>query len=361
MKVRTRPIRRLFRRLPDERLATLADLAARCCQIRHASRHYWQRPSRISITDDLQLIVNDETSLSLLDWSFGQLCRLAGLNKQTMNRLTRRMASEILQRMMPQTDRPWEIQACCQRVRDIHGLSYSRLWNGEVVSVLREFSSIWQPLPQSRDASCGLFYGEQDMFCFLIDPAGWVEIDSAAFAPGIVAWNSEVGRRPLGIQAFWYQAANDNHVLWDPVWKRRFLRRHSGHVRQGLEQTRRMLEALCRRRDERRDAFVRVLRKAQRLRLARRADEACNLIREVGIPQRLACAAIENAQCTGRLTILAIVQSLTRLSQGAGFHWPANGAGCQGGQATVACRLELVPDAASPALAASALHPASFR
>jgi hypothetical protein len=164
-----------------------------------------------------------------------------------------------------------------------------------------------------------LFYGEQDMFCFLIDPAGWVEIGGAAFAPGIVVWNSEVGRRPLGIQAFWYQAANDNHVLWDPIWKRPFVRTHVGHVRQGLEQMRRMLEALCRRRDERRDAFVRVVRKAQRLRLARRADEACSLIREVGIPQRLACAGVESAQRQGGLTILAIVQALTQLSQGQAF------------------------------------------
>jgi type I restriction-modification system DNA methylase subunit len=33
------------------------------------------------------------------------------------------------------------------------------------------------------------------MFCFLIDPKGWIEIDGEAFAPGFFVWNSEVGRR----------------------------------------------------------------------------------------------------------------------------------------------------------------------
>lgn len=45
----------------------------------------------------------------------------------------------------------------------------------------------------------GLYCGEQDLFCFLIDPAGWIEIGEEAFAPGFFVWNSEVGRRSLGI------------------------------------------------------------------------------------------------------------------------------------------------------------------
>ena len=48
--------------------------------------------------------------------------------------------------------------------------------------------------------------GEQDMFCFMIDPTGWIEIEGENFAPGFFVWNSEVGRRSLGIQTFWFQA-----------------------------------------------------------------------------------------------------------------------------------------------------------
>jgi hypothetical protein len=159
----------------------------------------------VSVTGDLQLLVDDEAAMPFTDWAFGQLCRLMKLDKQVMNRLTKRMASQILQRMWPQTTRPWEILVACDRVRDICGFSYSRLWNAEVLNVLREFESHWEP-PPAKDLSCGLFYGEQDLFCFLIEPDQWIEFDGQAFAPGVVISNSEVGRRPLRMQAFWFQA-----------------------------------------------------------------------------------------------------------------------------------------------------------
>ena len=44
------------------------------------------------------------------------------------------------------------------------------------------------------------------MFVFLIDPTGWAEIEGQTFAPGFFIWNSEVGKRSLGIQTFWFQA-----------------------------------------------------------------------------------------------------------------------------------------------------------
>jgi hypothetical protein len=55
------------------------------------------------------------------------------------------------------------------------------------------------------------------MFCFLIDPTGWTEIEGEAFAPGFFLWNSEVGRRSLGIQTFWFQAVCRNHIVWDAI------------------------------------------------------------------------------------------------------------------------------------------------
>jgi len=58
-----------------------------------------------------------------------------------------------------------------------------------------------------------LYCGEQDLFAFLIDPTGWVEMgDGEAFAPGFFLWNSEVGRRSVGVQTFWFQAVCANHV-----------------------------------------------------------------------------------------------------------------------------------------------------
>ena len=184
--------------------------------------------------------------------------------------------------------------------------------------MLREFESHWQP-PHAQDLSCGLFCGEQDLFCFLIESDGWIECDGSAFAPGVVVSNSEVGRRPLRLQALWYQAVEHNHLLFDPVFSRPFVRRHVGQVREGLDQMRRVLEALQRRRGERREAFARLIRKANGMRLAQRPTEACDIIREARIPARHACAAVEMAQREGRLSIWTIVKSLARLSQGQTF------------------------------------------
>ena len=71
--------------------------------------------------------------------------------------------------------------------------------------MLQEFTPDFQAPQEAVTRGTGLYCGEQDTFCFLIDPTGWVEIDGEAFAPGFFVWNSEVGRRSLGIQSFWYQ------------------------------------------------------------------------------------------------------------------------------------------------------------
>ena len=310
----SRSCHRLFRRAPDSRFATFDDLAFHCRQVRHTSRYCWETPARLTITRDLKLVIAD-AELALNDWSFGQLCGLAGLDKGTLNRLTPRMASQVLQRMLPPTDRPWEILATWGTVRAIHALSYAPLWNNELISVLREFAALWRPpLPNSLESS-NLFCGEQDMFCFLIDSAGSVEIENEEFVPGVVAWNSEVGRRPLGIQAFWYQRGCRNHLLWDPLFTVPRVRKHIGDVRQGLDQIGRVIEALERRRSERRDEFVRVVRKAQRLRLGRQGDEVLLRLLNLGVAPRLARRALDSTLSEGRLTIFGVAEALTRLSQ----------------------------------------------
>ena len=65
---------------------------------------------------------------------------------------------------------------------------------------------------------------------FLVDPLGWTEIDGEAFAPGFYAWNSEVGRRSIGIETFWFQAVCQNHIVWDAVEVVEFSRKHTANV-----------------------------------------------------------------------------------------------------------------------------------
>jgi hypothetical protein len=99
--------------------------------------------------------------------------------------------------------------------------------------MVREFATDFQP-PQKGgavdDGGTGLYCGEQDMFVFLIDPTGWAEIDGEAFAPGFFLWNSEVGRRSVGVQTFWFQAVCQNHIVWDAVEVVEFSRKHTANV-----------------------------------------------------------------------------------------------------------------------------------
>jgi len=315
MTVLTRASQELFSRQDDECFPSLDELAVHCRRVRESSQDRWERPGQVTLTSDLNLAVGDNPDLVLNGWSFSQLCRLAGVPKDTLNRLSPKTASRVLQETLPRGEKPWQILTADNTVRSIHGVNYTRLWNDELLTMLQEFAPDFQPPPKANGGACGLYCGEQDLFCFLIDPLGWTEIDGETFAPGMFVWNSEVGRRSLGIQTFWFQAVCQNHLVWDAVEVVEFSRKHTTNVRDGLDQMRALVVDLVRKRGHRQDAFVKVVRKAMRETLGDGAEEALAKVLEAGIPARLAQEAIESAQRQGRLTIFAVVDALTRMSQ----------------------------------------------
>jgi hypothetical protein len=152
------------------------------------------------------------------------------------------------------------------------------------------------------------------MFCFLIDPAGWTEIEGEAFAPGFFLWNSEVGRRSLGIQSFLFQAVCQNHIVWDAVEVAEFTRKHTANVHESLGEIRRIIEALVAKRDERRDGFTKVIAKAMTEKLGNDADEALKVLLKNGISRGTAKQALEIAERHGRFTIFSLVDALTRIA-----------------------------------------------
>jgi hypothetical protein len=182
------------------------------------------------------------------------------------------------------------------------------------VAILHEFATDFGPPQKASSGGTGLYCGEEDMFCFLIDPMGWVEINGEAFAPGFFLWNSEVGKRSLGIQTFWFQAVCQNHIVWDAVEVIEFTRKHTASVHESLSEIRRIIEALVRKRDERRDGFAKVVRKAMETRLGDDAEEVEEVLAKAGVNQVLRKQALELAREQGRFTIFALVDALTRLS-----------------------------------------------
>ncbi len=311
----------LFRRAPDERFSSMQDLWTHCHADKQNSQDLWKSPKDIILDDSMTLCAGLDGSFQLNDWSFSQVCKMAGVAKETVNRLSRPTASLVFGETLPRGNKPLQIVTSGETVRSIHGTQYTRLWNADLLSMVREFAVDFQPPQTGMNGATGLYCGEQDMFVFMIDPLGWVEIDGENYAPGFFLWNSEVGRRSLGIQTFWFQAVCQNHIVWDATEVVEWTRKHTAKVNEGIPQIRTLIERLVEKRDARKDGFVAVIRKAMQEKLGDDAEETLTALTKNGIGRSMAKKALEIAEKAGRFTIWALVDALTRIageSQNAG-------------------------------------------
>ncbi len=315
----TRASRQLFSRPDDQRYASLTELAAFCRRQKDASTDRWAPPAQLQPLGDgaeLRLTLDGQESFALNHWSFSQLCSMCGVSKDTLNRLSPATAALALQETWPVGSKPLQLLTTESRVRSIHGVSYTRLWSADLVTMLQEFAVDFQPPPVGVNGATGLYAGEQDLFCFLIDPAGWAEIDGEAFAPGFFVWNSEVGKASVGISTFWFQQICQNHIVWDATEVVEFTRKHTAKVHESLGQIRGMIEALVTKRDTRRDGFVALIKKAMGKKLGTDSDEIEKLLAKHGFARSLATRAVQLAhQTKSRFTVFSIVDALTQLAQ----------------------------------------------
>lgn len=309
----------LFRRSPDERFESLEALGNHCLRRKQLSLDRWHSPGDLRLAPDnqdrLRLGVSDHLQFGLNDWSFSQLCRFAGVSKETVNRLTPETAARVFDETMTRSgNKPFQLYTEGQKLRSFHGTSYTRVFDSDLISLLKDFTVDFQPPQRGMNGATGLYCGEQDMFCFLIDPAGWTEIEGEAFAPGFFLWNSEVGRRSLGIQTFWFQAICQNHIVWDAVEIADFKRKHTANVYDSLKHIRQMIEDLVVKRDERRDGFVKVVVQAMKTSLGEDADAALQTLLKKGFTQSIAKQALAIAEQKGRFTVFSLVDALTRIA-----------------------------------------------
>lgn len=313
----TRASRELFRRTPDECFESLGALANHCQLQKEKSLDRWHPPQAFSLQpggDGLRLQLGNDGAFTMNDWSFGQLAKLAGVSKETVNRLSPATASQVFAETLPRGSKPLQVFTDEEGVRSIHGTSYTRLFNADLVRMLQEFAVDFQPPQKGMNGATGLYCGEQDLFCFLIDPTGWTEIEGEAFAPGFFLWNSEVGKRSIGVETFWFQAVCQNHIVWDAVEVVEFTRKHTSSVHESFGEIRRIIEGLVARRDERRDSFLQIIRKAMVAKLGDDAEQVLQSLTKHGIPRNAAKEALAIAKEQGRFTVFNLVDALTRLA-----------------------------------------------
>ena len=316
----TRAHQELFQRRTDECFESLGELATHCQKRRALSQDRWYPPSQIGTSPvgfDLMFTAGGDgadASYGMNSWSFGQLCKLAGVGKETVNRLSPDTACRVFSETLPSGRKPLQLFTQGETLRSLHGTSYTRLHDAELVAVVQEFAVDFEPPQKAFNGATGLYAGEQDVFCFLIDPAGWTEIGGEAFAPGFFVWNSEVGRRSLGIETFWFQAICQNHIVWDAVEVAQFTRKHTASVHESLGEVRRIIESLVAKRDERKDGFAATIRRAMETSLGNDAEEVQKELTKHGIPRTAAKEALRIAEGKGRFTIFSLVDALTRLA-----------------------------------------------
>ncbi len=320
MQTLTKAHTELFRRSPDEQFDSLVHLWQHCHNEKEASVQHWPQPENIRAhphRQRLDLQLSGDANLRMTDWSFGQLCSLAGVNRDTVNRLSPATAARVFDETLSPGSKPLQVFATEDSVRSIHGASYTRLFNVDLLSMIREFATDFVPPQKAGDGDeggTGLYCGEQDMFVFLIDPTGWIDIEGEAFAPGFFVWNSEVGRRTVGIQSFWFQAVCQNHIVWEAVDIVEFSRKHTANVHESLNEIRSIIERLVSKRDERRDGFASVIKSAMQSKLGDCADDVLKILAQRGITRRLAKDALAIARGHGALTIFAVVDAITSIS-----------------------------------------------
>lgn len=312
----TQAHKELFKRQDDEIFESFDDLYSHCEQQRERSRDIWKVPRELEFTstaDTLSVGMGSDGSFLMNHWSFQQFCRLCQVNRETVTRLSPTTAQSVLSETLPHGgDKPMQFLAENDIIRSLHGASYGRLWNVEVLDIVREFTDSFVP-PQKAaiGRGTGLYSGPEDMFCFLINPTGWVEIEDQAFAPGLFLWNSEVGRRSVGLSTFWFQKVCQNHIVWDATDVVEIKRKHTANVRDSLHEMRDGIQRLVAAADSRKDAFYSALKKAMTTRLGDDADEVMQQLQKHGIPRNAATVAIEKAEQQGGFTIFALVDALT--------------------------------------------------
>lgn len=313
-----RAYQQLFSRPDDERFATLDELYTYCSRTKNESQVHWKASSEVVPTD-----IHGQPGLKLLgdrgyefnDWSFGQVCSLAECRKETLNRLQSKTATQVLTETIPSGARPFQVMTRGDQIRSIHGVAYTRLFDADILDVVIDEADDFNPPPVGLNGGTGLYAGEQDMFAFLVDDQSWVDIGGEQFAPGFFVWNSEVGRRTVGIETFWYQRVCANHIVWDATEVVSYSRKHTANVVEAVDDIRMLLRRLVQVRDARKDAFARTIGSAMVTSLGKTKDDVSQTLSQQGIGMGYIKAALEmmSPQSSG-YTVFQAVDALTRIS-----------------------------------------------
>lgn len=242
MDVNTKASKQLFSRPADETfkdwnslIESLQDRDNRT--VEHAISNLQVYPDRGNLNVEVETESGREGKGKLNDWSFSMLCALAKAPKSYLNTLPSDLASDCLNSslnrqvkkpivanvLLPKDSNAGELPL----IRGFYSKKYKRVSDLTVAKhyhrLATEFG--YQPagafagkrigMPPVRPEASGLYAGDRDMFLFLANEDGAIEIDGESTIYHCVqAWNSEVTAARLGNAFMGYNAICGNHMVW---------------------------------------------------------------------------------------------------------------------------------------------------
>jgi len=213
-------------RLPDERFHNLDSLHAFTQRLKDASEEKVRKLPEVhlDVTGQSGLALNgSEEPAILTNWSFSQLCTIAGAPAKYLRTLPPETVIECLRHSLSQRETQVKLlfrnSSEDRVVSAFTGPKYGRIWDADVVASLKDAveGTGWRvPLAQSNGSSdnAGLYASDRDMFAFFVNDENPIEVGDAKLGRGFFCWNSETGSCTFGLTTFLYNYVCGNHIVW---------------------------------------------------------------------------------------------------------------------------------------------------
>ena len=242
----------------DERFWGLKDLQE-TLDVERTYQREWtgalNRLRAVSHGGAIQLENASGVDATLTHHAFNQLCLRIGAPTNYLRRLPVDLATTLVQHGLDHVERneegEYEESKLLIRkngstvVRAITGPDYGRSWDAGVVGHLRGIENYGWRVPPARPAvddprarpallsdllpnsnfglsvklgdmiaPAGVYYGDRNMFIFMVNPDRLVDDGSAGLMRGFFLQNSEVGAAAYKITMFYLENVCGNHIVW---------------------------------------------------------------------------------------------------------------------------------------------------
>jgi hypothetical protein len=310
-------------------------------------------------SENIAIHFNNEV-YSLNNWSMQQLCTRVSAPLEFLARMPSDLVVQCLNEAIDQkklsASNTMMLVNPGRKIRRITSDRYTTIWDADVVSNLVDLASEGWRVPPGRPnsdpavlmmsraateddvlrnashpslgikvgdmiAPAGLYAGDRDLFCFLIDESNPIQdpITKQPLYRGIMVSNSEVGSKAFSLTAFLFHSVCGNHILWGGTQKLFGVRiRHTG-----VADTKYWIEvqyALADYVKEPESGVQKVLNRWMTYRIADTAEEAIAFLfgkRILGKARAADAIALASSipEAGDPLSCWGIAQALTRMSQ----------------------------------------------